>query len=48
MKLWFLVRGYPKDFIEAEMKKVKFTSKAMNTKERQINESASFCYDLSP
>ena len=27
MKSWFLVRGYPKDFIESEMQKVKFMLK---------------------
>ena len=32
MKSWFLVRGYPKDLIESEMKKVKFTLKNSNTK----------------
>ena len=29
---WFLVRGYPKDLIKTEMKKVKFTSKTTNAK----------------
>ena len=32
MNSWFLVRGYPKDLIEAEMKKIKFTSKNRSTK----------------
>ena len=32
MKSWFLVGGYPKVLIEAEMKKVKSTSKYKNTK----------------
>ena len=32
MKSWFLVGGYPKVRIEAEMKKVKSTSKNKNTK----------------
>ena len=32
MKSRFLVRGYPKDLIESEMKKVKFTLKIRNTK----------------
>ena len=31
MKSWFLVGGYPQDLIEAEMEKVKFTSKNRNT-----------------
>ena len=31
MKLWSLVRGYSKNPIENEMKKVKFTSKTRNT-----------------
>ena len=32
MKSWFLVRGYPEDLIESEMKKIKFASKNRNTK----------------
>ena len=32
MKSWFFVRSYPNDLIEAEMKKIKFTSKNRNTK----------------
>ena len=32
MKSWFLVKGYPDDFIKSEMKKVNFTSKSRNTK----------------
>ena len=32
MKSWLLVRGYINDLIEAEMKKVKFTSKNRNNK----------------
>ena len=32
MKSWFLVRGYPKDLIETEMKIVRFTLKSRNTK----------------
>ena len=32
MKSWFLVREYSKDLIEAEMKKVKLSSKNRNTK----------------
>ena len=32
MKSWFSVRGYPKDLIEAEIKKVKLMSKTTNAK----------------
>ena len=32
MKSWLFVRSYPNDLIEAEMKKIKFTSKNRNTK----------------
>ena len=36
MKSWFLVRGYPKYLIEAEMKKVTLTSEYRNTKRGRL------------
>ena len=42
MKSWFLVRGYPKYLIEAEMKKVTLTSENRNTKRGRLLKAVPF------
>ena len=48
MKSWFLVRGYTNDFIEAEMKKVKFTSKNRNNKRGKSLKRVPFAMTYHP
>ena len=48
MKSWFLVREYPKDLIEAEMKKVNFTSKNRNTKRGKSLKTVLFVMTYHP
>ena len=48
MKSWFLVSGYPKDLIESEMKKVKFTSKNRNTKRGKSLKAVPFVMTYHP
>ena len=42
MRSWFLVRGYPKDLIEAEMKKFKCSPKNRNTKRGKSLKTVTF------
>ena len=48
MKSWFLVRGYINDLIEAEMKKVKFTSKNRNNKRGKSSKRVPFAMTYHP
>ena len=38
IKSWFLVRGYPEDLIESEMKKVKFAVPFVMTYHRNLSQ----------
>ena len=42
MRSWFLVRGYPKDLIEVEMKKFKCSPKNRNTKRGKSLKTVTF------
>ena len=48
MKSWFLVRGYPEDLIESEMKKVKFASKNRNAKRGKSLKAVPFVMTYHP
>ena len=48
IKSWFLVRGYPKDLIQSEMKKVNFTSKSRNTKRGKSLKAVPFVMTYHP
>ena len=48
MKSWFFVKGYPKDLLESEMKKVKFTSKNRNTKRGKSLKAVPFVMTYHP
>ena len=48
MKSWFLVRGYPKDLIQSEMKKVNCTSKNRNTKRGKSLKAVPFVMTYHP
>ena len=48
MKSWFLVRGYPKDRIESDMKKAKFTSKNRSSKRGKSLKAISFVMTYHP
>ena len=48
MKSWFLVRGYPEDLIESEMKEVKFASKNRNAKRGKSLKAVPFVMTYHP
>ena len=48
MKSWFLVRGYPEDLIESDVKKVKFPSKNRNTKRHKSLKVVAFVMTYHP
>ena len=48
MKSWYLVRGYSKYLVKAEIKKVKFTSKKRNTKKDKSLEAVPFVLTYHP
>ena len=48
MKSCFLVKGYPKDLIETEMKKVKFTSKNRNIRREKSFKAVPFVKTYYP